>query len=566
MLSNRTKEIQILYEIAMSIGEDHDLHIMLKNSLSGFFRKLKCSAVGVHFFSEVSSGIFAIEQIFTIPTSINRNTAYQSALEKIPSSVTSEELGIFRKNLPISGQTSSGEYYHILDLPGHGLLIITKSGVDLEPLLIKSLKSLCLKLANAIEACQQREKLRESEKKLEILNKVITAVNNATEQQSLMEIILELTLELMSFDCGCIYIVNENERVAEVQCSKGLYRDFLEVIKRVKIGEKPYDTIFIKGKPIITDHYESVAPVHAKISGIKSLASIPFVSKDIVVGAINVASNSRHAFSSEEIEILLSIGREAGTGITKILSESDHKRLESQFIQAQKMESVGRLAGGVAHDFNNMLTVVIGNADLALMSISPDDPVYRDIDEIKKIAGRASNLTRQLLAFSRKQIIEPQVVNFNDLLLEMDNILRRLIGEDIDLAILPFENLWDIKVNPGQVEQVLTNLVVNSRDAMPLGGILIIETANITLDEEYTQHHSVVVPGDYVMIAVSDTGVGMDEGIKSKIFEPFFTTKEKYRGTGLGLSTCYGIIKQTAYRVKTASLTFAAKIYILTPV
>ncbi len=224
--------------------------------------------------------------------------------------------------------------------------------------------------------------------------------------------------------------------------------------------------------------------------------------------------------------------------------EENRKKLEAQLLQAQKMETVGRLAGGIAHDFNNLLTTIIGNAELSLMTLSVGEPVYEEMVEIKKSADRAASLTRQLLAFSRKQIVEPRVLNLNEVLLDMDKMLRRLIGEHIDYLTVPGKNLMRVKVDPGQVEQVITNLVVNSRDAMPQGGKITIETSNVTLDEEYTTTHPGSKTGMYVMLAVSDTGTGMDKEIREHIFEPFFTTKELGKGTGLGLPTCYGIVKQ----------------------
>ncbi len=225
-------------------------------------------------------------------------------------------------------------------------------------------------------------------------------------------------------------------------------------------------------------------------------------------------------------------------------AEENKRKLLEELYQAQKMESVGRLAGGVAHDFNNLLTAIIGNADLALNTIEPDNTVYDDLREIKTTAERAADLTRQLLAFSRRQIVELKIVDINKILLEVDKMLRRLIGENIELITRTQEDLWRVKIDPGQLEQVLTNLVVNAQDAMPGGGKVIIETANVTIDSSYTATHANSVPGEYVMLAVSDTGCGMDKETAKHIFEPFFTTKEKGKGTGLGLSTCYGIIKQ----------------------
>ncbi|HLK55424.1 MAG TPA: PAS domain S-box protein [Chthonomonadaceae bacterium] len=224
---------------------------------------------------------------------------------------------------------------------------------------------------------------------------------------------------------------------------------------------------------------------------------------------------------------------------------TERRRLEEQLLQAQKLESVGRLAGGVAHDFNNLLTVILGNAELMEMEEEAlDASVQESLRNITQAGEKAANLSRQLLAFARRQIIEPKIVNLNDLIVSLDNMLRRLIGENIELVMLPEEGLHSVKVDPGQFEQILVNLVVNARDAMPDGGKITIETQNATFDAEYARRHEDVTAGEYVMLAVSDTGTGMEEGIRLHIFEPFFTTKEKGRGTGLGLATVYGIVKQ----------------------
>ena len=221
------------------------------------------------------------------------------------------------------------------------------------------------------------------------------------------------------------------------------------------------------------------------------------------------------------------------------------KMLEEQLWQSQKMEAVGRLAGGIAHDFNNLLTAILGYSELLLAATSRSDQTYGMATEIRLASERAAALTRQLLAFSRKQVLRPKIINLNDIVANIDKMLRRLIGEDIDLLTIPDPTIEFVKADPGQIEQVIVNLVVNARDAMPHGGRLTIETANVYLDEEYTRNHTAVVPGQYVAIIVSDTGCGMDAEIQSHIFEPFFTTKEEGKGTGLGLSTVYGIVKQS---------------------
>ena len=235
----------------------------------------------------------------------------------------------------------------------------------------------------------------------------------------------------------------------------------------------------------------------------------------------------------------------AVTNYIAIKRDISHElELEVQYRQTQKIDSIGRLAGGVAHDFNNILAVICGHTDLALAQLSPDAPLRSNLECIQESAERAANLTRQLLAFARRQVIEPRRINLNELIVNLNKMLHRLIGEDIKLVTQTAPDLGQIKADPGQIEQVLLNLVVNARDAMPDGGTLTIRTDNVTLDEDYARRH-LITPGDYVMVSVSDTGVGMTDEVKQHIFEPFFTTKEQGKGTGLGLATCFGIIQQS---------------------
>lgn len=232
---------------------------------------------------------------------------------------------------------------------------------------------------------------------------------------------------------------------------------------------------------------------------------------------------------------------------------SEAKHFQAQFIQAQKMEAVGRLAGGVAHDFNNLLTVMQGYLELVLMRFEPDDLTYQELMEVCKATESAAGLTQQLLAFSRKQIIAPQVLSLNGIIAGMQKMLQRLLGEDIELQTVLAARLDNVLFDPGQSEQIIVNLAINARDAMPDGGKLTIETANVQLDEQYIRTHIDVQPDDYVMLAVSDTGFGVSEEIKTHIFEPFFTTKLPGKGTGLGLAMVYGAVSQNGGRIEVYS-------------
>jgi len=247
------------------------------------------------------------------------------------------------------------------------------------------------------------------------------------------------------------------------------------------------------------------------------------------------------------VETLMSVTswRHGTALLATFVDVTERKRLEDHLRQSQKMEAIGRLAGGVAHDFNNLLTVISGRAQIELLRPELSGPSRRNIDLIAEAASRASTLTKQLLAFSRKQVLQPRVLDVDIVVARMEPLLRRLIGEDIDLVTATEPGLGRVRADPGQLEQVVLNLAVNARDAMPRGGRLTVETANAELDEAYARQQADVHPGPYVILAVSDTGVGMDAETRAHLFEPFFTTKGVGEGTGLGLATVYGIVKQS---------------------
>jgi two-component system, cell cycle sensor histidine kinase and response regulator CckA len=278
----------------------------------------------------------------------------------------------------------------------------------------------------------------------------------------------------------------------------------------------------------------------------ESVALIPLKSGRDTIGLMQLNDHRTGRFTPETIRFFEGLGTSIGISLSRSVAEKALRSSEEQLRQSQKMEAVGRLAGGIAHDFNNLLTVISGYTELAISRLGEgNDRLRQDLEEVRKSGERAAALTRQMLAFSRRQVLTPRILDLNAVVRDMDKMLRRIIGEDIQLTVVLARDLWPVKADSGQIEQVIMNLALNSRDAMPKGGRLIIETANVAIDEEHARAEPGLPIGSYAFLSVTDTGGGIRKEDHTRIFEPFFTTKERGKGTGLGLSVVYGIVKQS---------------------
>jgi two-component system cell cycle sensor histidine kinase/response regulator CckA len=416
---------------------------------------------------------------------------------------------------------------------------------------VTTLETLAAQMAVVIHNARLYSQAAQRNRELTLLNRVIAATAAAGETlESVLEAVCRELALAFEVPQAAAALFNEEKSEATVVAeylAPGRPPSLGATIPAA--GNPASQHLLMHKTPLAIENAQTdprLSPIHGLMGqrGTVSLLLLPLIVEGEVVGSLGVDAIELRPFSSQEVALARRVAEQVSAVLARARLREEHRQLEEQFRQAQKMEAIGRLAGGIAHDFNNLLTVIHLSTRLLERNLHPQDPLYQHVQRIQDSGRRATNLIKQLLAFSRREIVEPQILNLNDLIGDLSKMLQRMIGEDVELVMDLAEDLWPVEIDPTQVDQVLMNLAVNARDAMPAGGRLTLATANVMLDEAYAALHLEAQPGEYVLLAVSDTGVGMDDEVKAHLFEPFFTTKEKGKGTGLGLATVYGIVKQ----------------------
>ena len=498
------EQIQIFYEISMSIGASLDLRKMVKTALFTYLKKLNCAAGAVLKLTEGNNGNFEFQKIYSIPRNIESINNYKEAYNNCAFSGGKDAYNDCTKRLPFIYPHPDGQSSYIMNLPDFGLLFLSTGSNNFDNYIVNSITQLNIKFAQACKACAQNEAVQKSEEKFRRIFEDSRDVIFISSDDGHILDINPAGLRLFGY--------SSLDEIKKIDIFNDLFKNPAD---RKAYQKHITENGFVKDYELVLKKRDG-----SQITVLETSTAIYNIDKNII----------------------------AYRGIMRDIT--DKKRMESQLAQAHKMESIGTLAGGIAHDFNNLLTVINGFAEMALLNLDAGNPLHKNITSILKAGKRAENLTSQLLAFSRKQVYKPEILDINQAIYSIDKILRRLIDEDIKIVTLFADNLADIKADNSQLEQIFINLVVNARDALRAVGKpdfqkkITIETGQIFLDKDYVAKHPDSREGRYIFFTVSDNGIGIDEQTRKRVFEPFFTTKEKYKGTGLGLSMVYGIVKQ----------------------